>query len=113
MWNNNFYGSNFGQMPSPLSGLYCVVVNSESEVHNYLVAANSTVLLICFNLKRFWLKSTDQNGIQTLREFDFNEKEVPTLTSANQQNSAEIDALKKEIAEIKALLEANKGGNPA
>ena len=104
MWGNNY----FGQTPSPLSGFYCVVVQSESEVQNYLVAANSTVLLISFNLKKFWLKGTDQNGIALpLREFEFTEKIKPATIPQNN----ELESLKKDIADIKAIIDGLKGGN--
>ena len=104
MWGNNLY--NYGQTPSPLSGFYCVVVQSEAEVQNYLVAANSTVLLVSFNLKKFWLKGTDQNGIALpLREFEFTEKKTATIPP---QENSELEALKKDIADIKAIIEGLK-----
>ena len=106
MWGNNLY--NYGQTPSPLNGFYCVVVQSEAEVQNYLVAANSTVLLISFNLKKFWLKGTDQNGIALpLREFEFNEKIKQSVIP----QSNELESLKTDIANIKAMIESIKGGN--
>ena len=102
MWGNY----NYGQTPSPLNGFYCVVVQSEAEVQNYLVAANSTVLLISFNLKKFWLKGTDQNGIALpLREFEFTEKIKETIPPPENN---ELEALKKDIAEIKAIIEGLK-----
>lgn len=115
MWGNNFYGNNYGQAPSPLNGFYCVVVQSESEVQNYLVAANSTVLLISFNLKKFWLKGTDQNGIALpLREFEFGEKVTqPKAPEQAQQVSPEIEALKKEMEELRNMVSASLGGNKA
>ena len=105
MWGNNIY-SGYGQTPSPLNGFYCVVVQSEAEVQNYLVAANSTVLLISFNLKKFWLKGTDQNGIALpLREFEFTEKKTATIPP---QENSELEALKKDIADIKAIIDGLK-----
>ena len=100
------WGNYYGQTPSPLSGFYCVVVQSEAEVQNYLVAANSTVLLVSFNLKKFWLKGTDQNGIALpLREFEFTEKIKEPIPLP--QNT-ELESLKKDIADIKAVLESLK-----
>ena len=116
MWNNNYFGNSYGQVPSPMNGFYCVVVQSESEVQNYLVAANSTVLLISFNLKKFWLKGTDQNGIALpLREFEFGEKVTqPKPPEQAQQNvSPEIEALKKEMEELRNMVSASLGGNKA
>ena len=114
VWGNNFYGNNYGQA-SPMNGFYCVVVQSESEVQNYLVAANSTVLLISFNLKKFWLKGTDQNGIALpLREFEFGEKITqPKAPEQAQQVSPEIEALKKEMEELRNMVSASLGGNKA
>ena len=74
-------------------------------------------MLISFYLKKFWLKGTGQNGVPLpIRKFNFDEviEETPAPAALPQaNNNEEIEALKKDIAEIKAMLEANKGGNPA
>ena len=87
------------QQQQPLSSLMTIFVNTEEEVVNYPVAAGLTVLLISFNLKKFWLKSTNTNGVpQPLRVFPFTE-EVQANTITNNQN----DGVTRE--EFRALSE--------
>lgn len=57
------------------TSIMTIFVSSEDEVVNYPVAAGVTVLLISFNLQKFWIKSTSTNGVpQPVRIFDFKEK---------------------------------------
>lgn len=65
---------------STAGSIMTIFVNSEDEANNYPVAAGLTVLLISFNLNKFWLKSTDTSGVpQQPRSFSFNE-ETPLQT---------------------------------
>jgi hypothetical protein len=83
------------------------MVSSEEEMLNYPVAAGVTVLLISFNLGKFWLKSTNTNGVpQVPRAFDFTEK---VAMQANAQMPAGVsreeftqlsDQVKKLIEEL-------------
>lgn len=78
------------------SNLMTIFVNSTDEVTNYPVAAGLTVMLIGFNLGKFWLKSTSTNGVpQPIREFTFTEE----ISVPNNQN----DGVTRE--EFKALNE--------
>lgn len=78
--NNNITTAPYMQQTQPTpsatqNGLMTIFVNSEDEVNNYPVAAGLTVLLISFNLKKFWLKATDTSGIpKQIRTFSFEEK---------------------------------------
>ena len=81
-----------------------VMVSGESGANNYPVAAGNTVLLMDFESKQFWLKSTDINGFpQPLRSFNFSE------TTQKNQNGTEKEetqyVTKKEFDELKRLLE--------
>jgi len=92
--NNNMTGTPYMQQTQPTpsatqNGLMTIFVNSEDEVNNYPVAAGLTVLLISFNLKKFWLKATDTSGIQAI------------MDKLCQQ---EIDALKTQNANLQTQL---------
>lgn len=96
-----------GAYQSPINsgtGPTVVMVSGESGANNYPVAAGNTVLLMDFEEKKFWLKSTDVNGFpQPLRSFSFTE------TSQKIQNGTEKEetqyVTKKEFDEMKKLLE--------
>lgn len=65
-------------------GFYTVLVNGESGAISYPVASGNTVLLMDFNSNKFWLKSTNVNGIpQQLRSFSFKE-ETPDIQNGSQ-----------------------------
>lgn len=57
------------------NSFYTVLVNGETGANAYPVASGNTVLLMDFNSNKFWLKTTNANGIpQPLRSFDFKEE---------------------------------------
>lgn len=100
------------QQTSANSGnMMTIFVNSEAEVNNYPVAAGLTVLLISFDLKRFWLKSTDTSGVpKPLRTFTFDENPQPM--NVNQNGSSvtrqEFDALSNKLNKLLTELGGDK-----
>ena len=123
----NYFGGNAGGWGNPYTpsaiptqtanSIMCVIVQNENEVTNYLVAAGTTVLLICFNTGRFFLKGMDRNGIQMpIRVFSFDEiqqvakKEEPQAvgtTVAPPQVAAtkdDIERIEKQLAAITAAM---------
>ena len=89
------------------SGLMTIMVSSEDEMLNYPV--DVTVLLISFNLGKFWLKSTSTNGVpQQPRIFDFTEKTTiqPTTNGVTRE---EFDSLNQKIDKLIAELGGNDG----
>ena len=83
-----------------------VTVQGESGASMYPVAAGNTVLLIDFNLKKFWLKATDINGLPAkFAAFDFTEVR-PTVTTdtTNFVSRNEFEDLKKSIEKLSALI---------
>ena len=78
-----------------------IFIGSEEEANSYPVAAGTTVLLLCFQQKKFWLKSTSTSGVpEQLREFTFDEK-TPTLTARGSVSRDEFD---KRSAKIDKLI---------
>lgn len=90
--------------------LMTIQVTTEDEVTNYPVAAGTTVLLISFNLKKFWLKSTSTSGVpQPIRVFPFEE----TIRQAGNQNDSN-GVTREEFNTLSAKLDkliANLGGD--
>lgn len=82
------------------NSILTVFVNSEDEVNFYPVAAGVTVMLVSFNLGKFYLKSTGKNGVpEPLRVFPFTEE---TRLPANQNDDVfvrreDFDALSNKI----------------
>ena len=57
------------------NSFYTVLVNGEAGANAYPVASGNTVMLMDFNSNKFWLKTTNANGIpQPLRSFNFKEE---------------------------------------
>lgn len=104
---NNYYGNTQTPVQAPsqqnnTGSFMAVFVNGENEVNNYPVAPGLTVMLIDFNLKKFWLKSTGMNGVpQPLRTFPFEEE---TAAQANPSPEAvsreEFNALNSKLDKL-------------
>ena len=87
-----------------------IFVSSEDEVKNYPVAAGVTVLLLSFNLKKFWLKSTSTNGVpETLREFPF-EETTPKAPSNTGVSREEFESLSKKLDKLLSELGGESNG---
>lgn len=96
-FNPSYYQSSMPMQPqvqqSNQTSLMTIMVSSEEEVINYPVAAGVTVLLISFNLCKFWLKSTSTNGVpQQIRSFEFTEK--------TQMAQAQVGVSREEFASL-------------
>lgn len=91
------------------SGLMTIMVGSEEEMMNYPVAAGVTVLLISFNLGKFWLKSTSTNGVpQQPRIFTFDEK-TAVQQGPQTVTREEFDSLNSKIDKLLAELGGSDG----
>ena len=85
------------------NGLMTIFVNSEDEVSHYPVAAGLTVLLISFNLKKFWLKGTDTSGIPSqIRTFTFDETTPmqAQTENVNYVTKSEFEALNSKLDKL-------------
>lgn len=97
------------QLSNNQNGLMTIFVTSEDEVTNYPVAAGLTVLLISFNLKKFWLKSTDTSGIpQRPRLFTFDEKTPSTNQNGSFVSRQEFQDLNNKLDKLIAELGGTK-----
>lgn len=103
-----YTGTPIQQMqPQPIqqaqSNPMMILISSEEEMRNYPVQAGVTVLLVSFNLGKFWLKSTDTNGVpQQPREFTFVEKipEAPATPISRDEFLALSEKVNKLIDEL-------------
>lgn len=71
------------QQPQANQGL--LWVQGEAGAKSYLVAPNTTVLLMDAEAQRFYIKSTDSTGIPSLRTFEFTE-----VLQTNQQTAVAV-----------------------
>lgn len=106
-WNgvNPFGNIGLPQMQPQMVMQNCfmpIEVRDEQEAQTYPVAANTTVMLICYAANKFWIKSTNASGtVVSFRTFGFAEekKEEPQYITRT-----DFEAFKKE------LLESIQGG---
>lgn len=118
---NNYFGGysppqqffqQFQQQPQQQNNSVSVVtVQGEAGARIYPVAAGNTVLLIDFDSKKFWLKSTDLNGMPSrFAAFNFTEEIKPTNDTDNFISRNEFNELKQSIDnQFKNLSDAIKG----
>lgn len=97
------------QQPQSNSGL--IWVQGEMGAKSYLVAPNTTVLLMDSENQRFYLKSSDASGMPLpLRVFEYTEKAQNTPKMASEEKTMDLSsyATKAEIEPILAEIEALK-----
>lgn len=105
-----FGTTNFAQQ----SGLSIAQINDDSQVNSYPVAAGNTVLLINFMTQKFFLKSTNVNGVPMpvqAAEWNYVQQQGTTQTIQNEASSVSRD----EFDELKAMLSqvlANQQNRP-
>ena len=73
--------------PQPQINQGLLWVSGEVGAKSYLVAPNSTVLLMDSDASRFYLKSADQSGMPSLRIFEYTEITNTPQTSVIAPNS--------------------------
>lgn len=73
-------------VPQPQVNQGLLWVSGEIGAKSYLVAPNSTVLLMDSDAQRFYLKSADNAGMPSLRIFEYKEVTNATTTSVNAPN---------------------------
>lgn len=84
---NNWNQNNAQQSQPPQTNQGLLWVQGETGAKSYLMAPNTTVLLMDSEGSRFYLKSTDNAGMPSLRTFEY--KEVVQSTSQVPQTSPE------------------------
>lgn len=87
-------------------------VDSEQQAKSYPVAYGASVSMMDRNADLMYIKSVDQSGVMTgFRKFKL--EEVIDLPPGDYVSKADYDSLKDELADIKAMLEAqqNKPNN--
>lgn len=72
--------------PQPQVNQGLLWVSGEVGAKSYLVAPNSTVLLMDSDAQRFYLKSADNAGMPSLRIFEYTEVTNAPTTSVNAPN---------------------------
>lgn len=78
-------------------------VQGEAGAKSYLVAPNTSVLLMDSDESAFYLKSADSSGMPSLRTFKYIETTNQPKENLKSNNNADIDFVpKKEFEEFKA-----------
>lgn len=77
--------------PAPQVNQGLLWVSGEVGAKSYLVAPNSTVLLMDSDAQRFYLKSADNAGMPSLRIFEYSEVTNTPTTPVNAPNREDIN----------------------
>ncbi len=107
----NYFGG-YQQQYQQQGNVLVVPVQGEQGASMYPVAAGNTVLLMDFNLKKFWIKATDINGLPAkFAAFEF--KEINPQGENDFVSRNEFEKWKDEIVENLKALVGGKGNAPA
>lgn len=89
------------QQTQQTGSIMMIQITNDDEVATYPVAAGTTVLLMNFNSKKFWLKSTSMSGVpEPLRKFTFSEEVTAQTAPSNGVSREEFDSLSKKIDKL-------------
>lgn len=91
----NMQSQGFSQSPVANSGINWV--SGEVGAKSYLVAPNSTVLLMDSDATRFYLKSADNSGMPSLRIFEYKEVSNVPQNALQSSQTAEINLDNKYV----------------
>lgn len=85
---------------TPQNGL--IWVSGEAGARGYPIAPNTTVQLWDSESETIYLKSSDQNGIPTIKILDYKVRETPTKTSIAKQSEIDMSiyVTRDELAEM-------------
>lgn len=86
-----------GFSPSPAANSGINWVSGEVGAKSYLVAPNSTVLLMDSDATRFYLKSADNSGMPSLRIFEYKEVSNAPQNALQSSQTAEINLDSKYV----------------
>lgn len=113
--NNNCNQNNMQQAQPPQTNQGILWVQGEAAARSYLVAPNSTVLLMDSETNRFYLKSANNAGMPSMQIFEYSEVSQNAPQAAqNVQNNLddkyvtrqEYDDLRAQYAEIMEKLDS-------
>lgn len=88
--NSNWSQNNIQQAQPPQTNQGIIWVQGEAAARSYLVAPNSTVLLMDSETSRFYLKSANNAGMPSLQIFEYSEV-AQNPPQAAQGTQAELD----------------------
>lgn len=101
-FNNRFMNPmNLGQLSNPCPFIY---VSNLEEAKNYPVVPNNTCILFKHDFSEFFIKKVDSMGIPEISMFKTERVPIEPSPVQADMKSEEIDALKREINELKALV---------
>ena len=104
-----YYQTNPYGMQSPVNSI--VWVSGELGARNYPIAPNTSILLMDSESSKFYIKSADILGVQTLRSYEYSEvtagkpTETETVAESKPQNDSKDYVSRKEFDELKKTID--------
>lgn len=96
----NYYNSPYNQQTTANGILW---VQGEAQARGWLMAPNSTVLLMDSEAEKFYIKTTDGAGMPSLRVFDYTE----VTPQSSHKGGNDIDPIKYATIESLDEMRAN------
>ena len=102
--NNNWNQNNMQQAQPPQTNQGIIWVQGEAAARSYLVAPNSTVLLMDSETSRFYLKSANNAGMPSMQIFEYSEvtQNAPQATQSVPANLDDKYVTREEYSRLQA-----------
>lgn len=120
--NPYFNGAPFTQTQSPFmppqqtnqqrqSNIIFTLISGEEEARAFLLPLNAKAVLMDFDNKRFYYKSTDELGRSSMRRYGFDEIEDVRENSNVYAKSEDLRSLSSRITKLEELLNNGRGNS--
>lgn len=103
--NGNFQQANQIQPQQQANELMVVMVNNEQAVQNYPVAMGTSVMLMDYQNKKFWIKSMTNGVTPTITEHEFKVISGDSKNTGSDVTRDEFDALSKNVSKLQKIIE--------
>lgn len=103
--NGNFQQTTQIQPQQPANELMVVMVDNEQAVQNYPVAMGTSVMLMDYQNKKFWIKSMTNGVTPTITEHEFKVISGDSKNTGSDVTRDEFDALSENVSKLQKIIE--------
>lgn len=103
--NGNFQQTTQIQSQQSANELMVVMVDDEQAVQNYPVAMGTSVMLMDYQNRKFWIKSMTNGVTPSITEHEFKVVSGDSNNSGSNVTRDEFDALSENVSKLQKIIE--------
>lgn len=103
--NGNLQQATLSQSQQSANELMVVMVDNEQAVQNYPVAMGTSVMLMDYQNRKFWIKSMTNGVTPSITEHEFKVVSGDSNNSGPNVTRDEFDALSENVSKLQKIIE--------